>query len=56
MKTLTDKQAEAILAFCDSFDLVTAGAWAGIEEHMREEFGMDDPEAALTDALDALRS
>lgn len=54
MKTLTKKQAEVIRAFLDAFDLTTTGAWAGIEACMRDDFGIEDPEAALEDVKAAL--
>lgn len=54
MKTLTSEQASALVAFLDAFDLTTTGAWAGIESCMRDDFGIDDPEAALADAREAL--
>tara|TARA_Y100000815_G_scaffold219984_1_gene205823 strand:+ start:389 stop:556 length:168 start_codon:yes stop_codon:yes gene_type:complete len=54
MKTLTDEQARALVAFLESFDLVTTGVWAPIEEAMQEQFGIADPEEALADARAAL--
>ena len=54
MKTLTSEQASALVAFLDAFDLTTTGAWAGIESCMRDDFGIDDPEAALAEAREAL--
>ncbi len=54
MKTLTDEQAHAIRSFMEAFDLTTTGVWTGIEECMRESFGIEDPEAALEDAKSAL--
>lgn len=54
MKTLTDQQAATIRAFMEAFDLTTTGAWAGIEACMRDDFGIEDPEAALEDAKTAL--
>ncbi|MFE3838875.1 hypothetical protein [Pseudogemmobacter sonorensis] len=54
MQTLTQKQVMALLAFLEAFDLTTTGAWAGIESCMRDDFGIDDPEAALAEARDAL--
>lgn len=53
MKELSKKQATALLAFLDGFDRLT-GAWPTIEGVMREEWGLDDPEAALEDARSAL--
>lgn len=55
MKILTDDHAVALEAFCECFDLYITGAWAQIEEGMRNDFGIDDPEAALEDAKRALR-
>ncbi len=55
MITLTRDQADAIVAFCESFDLYTTGAWAQIEDGMRDDFGIEDPESALEDALRTLR-
>jgi len=54
VKTLTDEQATALLAFLDAFDMHTTGVWAVIAESMREEFGIDDPEEALAEAREAL--
>lgn len=54
-KTLTEDQANALLAFLDAFDQTTTGAWAPIEEHMRESWGIDDPEAALEAAREVLQ-
>ena len=54
MKTLTDEQAATVVAFLDAFDLHTTGVWAVLEEAMREEFGIDDPEAALEEVREAL--
>lgn len=55
MITLTDEEATALEAFCESFDLLTTGAWAPIEEHMRDAYAIADPEAALEAARRALR-
>jgi hypothetical protein len=54
MVTLTKEQAYALKSFLDAFDLHTTGAWATIAESMREEFGIDDPEAELEEAREAL--
>lgn len=54
MKTLTREQVAALIAFLDAFDLTTTGAWAGIEAAMRDDFGIEDPEAALQDVREAL--
>jgi hypothetical protein len=55
MKTLTSKQVDALLAFLDCFDMYTTGAWSQIEEHMREDFGIDDPEEAMEEIAEELR-
>jgi len=55
MTILTRSQAEALEAFCECFDLYTTGAWTGIEAGMREDFGIENPEAALESARRALR-
>ncbi len=55
MITLTDPEAHALEAFCESFDLLTTGAWAAIEAHMRDAHAIADPEAALEEARRALR-
>lgn len=55
MKFLTDEQAMTLVAFLESFDLHTTGAWVAIEQAMRDEWGIDDPEAALNDAREALQ-
>ncbi|TCM84787.1 hypothetical protein [Rhodovulum steppense] len=55
MKLLNEEQANAILAFFESFDLRVTGAWAQVEEGMREDFGIEDPEAAIEDAKVALQ-
>lgn len=52
--TLTEAQAQPLFAFIAAFDDTTTGAWIGVEEHMREVFGIEDPEAALEDAKVAL--
>lgn len=54
MKTLTQEQADALKAFLDAFDQTTTGAWTAVEEHMRENWGIDDPETALEAARAAL--
>jgi hypothetical protein len=54
MIVLTREQADTLKAFLDAFDLHTTGAWASIEEAMRDDFGIDDPETALEDARGAL--
>jgi hypothetical protein len=56
MKTLTEEQATALTAFLECFDLHTTGVWAVLMEAMREEWGIEDPEAALEDARGALQA
>jgi len=53
--TLTKDQAAVLLAFCESFDLVTTGAWAPISEAMETNFGIADPEGELEAAKEALQ-
>lgn len=55
MKTLTKEQAEAVHAFMECFDMHTTGAWARIEDAMRNDFGIEDPEAILEEAKEALQ-
>lgn len=55
MITLTNDEALALEAFCESFDLLTSGAWAPIEAHMRDAYAINDPELALETARRALR-
>lgn len=55
MAILTKRQAETLEAFCECFDLYTSGAWTGIENGMRKDFGIENPEAALESARRALR-
>lgn len=55
MTVLTREQAQVLEAFLDSFDLHTTGVWGVIEQAMRDEFGVEDPEAAVDDARRALR-
>lgn len=55
MKVLTEEQASVLEAFCESFDLYTTGMWAQVEEGMRDDWGIEDPEGALDDARRALR-
>ena len=54
-KTLTEDQVTALLAFLDAFDQTTTGAWSAIEEHMRESWGIEDPETALEAAREGLQ-
>ena len=53
MKTRTKEELEALQASIDAFEQTTTGVWKGIEEHMRDSWGIDDPEAALEDANNA---
>lgn len=55
MKTLTREQAAAIIAFYDSFGLRITGAWPAVEDGMKEDFGIEDPENEIEAAIDALR-
>lgn len=52
--TLTAKQAEALEAFCEAFDLCTTGQWPAIADHMSEA-GIADPDGALAEAREILR-
>lgn len=52
--TLSAESAAALAAFVDAFDLHATGVWAGIEEAMRDDFGIDDPEEALRVAREEL--
>ena len=56
MVTLTAKQAEALFAFCEAFDLVTTGVWAQVEQSMRDDFGIEEPEQQLEEAKRALNA
>lgn len=53
---LTGEQAYTLLAFLESFDLRTTGAWRAVADGMTEDFAIPDPEAALDDLRDALQS
>jgi hypothetical protein len=55
VKTLTREQAEALAAFLAAFDELT-GAWVHVEKSMREDWGIEDPEAAIESAREALQS
>jgi hypothetical protein len=52
--TLTPEQAATLLAFLEAFEAVTTGVWAKIEEEMVQSHGIEDPDAALTEAREAL--
>ena len=56
MKTLTDQQAAVLVAFLDAFDLHTTGVWAVLEQAMIHDHGIEDPEAELAEAREALVS
>ena len=53
-KVLTEEQAQVIVAFLEAFDLTVTGAWPAIEEVMIRDFGIEDPDTALTEAREAL--
>lgn len=53
---LTGEQAYNLLAFLESFDQRTTGAWRPVAEGMTEDFAIPDPEAALEDLRDALNT
>lgn len=53
-KILTNEQAKALEAFLSGFDMYVTGAWPSIEEYMRDEWGIEDPEDAIEDARQAL--
>jgi len=55
MVVLTLAQAAALEAFCECFDLNSTGLWSRIEDDMREDFGIIDPEGDLESARRALR-
>lgn len=53
MTNLTERQANTLLAFLECYDLHGPG-WPGIEQGMRDDFGIEDPENDLEDARAAL--
>ena len=55
MRVLTIEQAHALESFCEAFDQTTTGVWRYIEEMMRDDFDIEDPETALENARKALR-
>ena len=55
MKILTDSQAAALDAFMECFDIHVSGAWIRIEEAMQDDFGIENPESAVEEAIRALR-
>lgn len=54
--TLTEDQAAAICAFIECFDCYTVGVWPKIEEAMRDEYGIENPETALDEARQVLEA
>jgi hypothetical protein len=56
MKMLTEEQADVLRAFLECFEQHTTGVWATIEEHMREDYGIDNPDDALEEVAELLRS
>lgn len=52
---LSQQHASVLLAFLESFDLHTSGQWAVIEQAMKSEHGIADPEQELEAARDALQ-
>lgn len=54
MIELSEKHAQTLAAFLDSFDLALTGAWRAVEAMVRDEFGIDDPEGALAEIREAL--
>lgn len=55
MKTLNEEEATALLAFLTAFDELT-GQWPQVEQIMRDEWGIEDPETALEQARQTLQS
>lgn len=55
MVHLAQAQADALLAFLESFDLNVTGAWPAIEKGMREDFGIEEPERMLEQAREVLQ-
>lgn len=53
-KNLNTDQANAVLGFMDAFEQRVTGVWSAIEEHMRENWGIEDPEQALEDVRQTL--
>ena len=53
MKALTEDQVTTLEAFLAAFDELT-GVWPQVERAMREEWGIEDPEAALEDLRNAI--
>ncbi len=53
-KTLDDDQIQILIAFKESFELRTTGAWAGVEAGMRDDYGIEDPETELETLFDYL--
>lgn len=55
MIELTKEQAHTLSAFINAFELNVTGVWPTIENAMREDWGIEDPESALEDAAQALQ-
>jgi hypothetical protein len=55
MVTLTREQAHVLLAHINAIELCLTGVWPTIEQYMRNEEGIDDPEMTLEDARQALQ-
>lgn len=53
MKTLTDKQANTLFAFLECYDLHGPG-WQAVEQGMRDDFDIENPEDDLEDARGTL--
>jgi hypothetical protein len=53
MKTLSREHVDTLTAFLAAFDGLT-GAWVHAEKTMREDWGIEDPEAAIEAAREAL--
>lgn len=53
---LTGEQVYTLIAFLDSFDLHTTGAWRAVAAGMTDDFAIPDPEAALDDLRAALQA
>lgn len=54
MKQLTNEQTNTLVAFHECYDLYGPG-WQSIEQGMKEDFGVTDPETDLEAAVNALR-
>lgn len=54
MKTLTEDQVQALIAYFEAIDGL-AGVWPHINDHMTE-FGIEDPETAVEEIRELLFS